>query len=112
MEGLAALSWSICATVAGAASHVEAPGTTGSSASTSGEKKNCPGTIEARLFAVQRGIWCKAAGATAMGRGVPRAAIRGPFNGGEQARRPGADDDDAAPRFLGLRVKRPMAATR
>ena len=44
-----------------------------------------------------------------MGRGVPRAAIRGPFNGGEQARRPGADDDDAAPRLLGLRVKRPMA---
>ena len=30
---------------AGAASHVEAPGTTGSSASTSGEKENCPGTI-------------------------------------------------------------------
>eukprot|EP00964_Phaeocystis_antarctica_P132139 scaffold96168_cov41-Phaeocystis_antarctica.AAC.1 len=45
-------------------------------------------------------------------RQVPRAAIRGPFSGGEQARRPGADDDDAAPRFLGLRVKRPMAATR
>ena len=30
-------------------------------------------------------------------------------DGGEEARRPGADDDDAAPRLLGLRVKRPMA---
>ena len=56
MDALAALSWSMCATVVGAVSHVQAPGTTGSSASTSGEKVNCPGTIEAWLSAVQRGI--------------------------------------------------------
>ena len=58
MDTLAALGWSIGATGAGAASHFtrQGAGTAGSSASKSGEKENCPGTIESRLSAIQRGI--------------------------------------------------------
>ena len=57
MDTLAALGWSICATGAVAASHVQAPARlVPSSASKPGEKENCPGTIESRLSATQRGI--------------------------------------------------------
>ena len=58
MDTLAALGWWTCAIGAGAASHDEATraGTAGSSASKSGKNENCPGTVESRLSAIQRGI--------------------------------------------------------
>ena len=60
MDTLAALGWSICATVAGGSSHVEAPARLVAQhqnpAKKSEKNENCRGTIESRLSATQRGI--------------------------------------------------------
>ena len=50
-------NWCVCSITTLRRRHVA-----GSSASKSGEKENCPGTIESRLSAIQCGIWFKAAG--------------------------------------------------